>query len=358
MNQKIRLGLVCGGVSCEHDVSLASAKSVLEAIDLSKYEVELFFIDKKGRWFPLEASLLFRESFEALLSGNSSFSNSLEVSHNPGILLERDLDVIFPLLHGPYGEDGTIQGFFSLMKLPFVGASVIGSAIGMDKDVMKRLLRDAGLPIARFRTIRASETLDLDKVIEDLGLPLFVKPSNLGSSLGVSKAKNREELEEAVTTAFEYDNKILVEEHIPGRELECGVLGNENPMVSTVGEVVTSYDFYTYEAKYLDQKLRLEIPADIPHEVILAAQKLAKATFQVLCCEGMARIDFFLKDNGELIVNEINTIPGFTPSSMYPKLWEAGGVSYAELIDRVIALAIARNCVRFHQYISCKKKII
>jgi len=255
------------------------------------------------------------------------------------------LDVIFPVLHGPFGEDGTVQGLLKLANIAFVGAGVLGSAIGMDKDVMKRHLRDARIPIARFLVMNrySSKEIDFDDARDQLGLPLFVKPANLGSSVGIHKVKDREEFERAVRDALNYDNKILIEECIRGREIECSVLGNEDPIASVPGEILPRHEFYSYEAKYLDENgAALEIPAKLPPATSERIRQLAIKTFSVLCCEGMARVDFFLRNDGEIIVNEINTIPGFTRISMYPKLWEATGISYSELIDKLIELAIER----------------
>jgi D-alanine-D-alanine ligase len=255
------------------------------------------------------------------------------------------LDVVFPVLHGPFGEDGTVQGLLKLANIAFVGAGVLGSAVGMDKDVMKRLLRDAGIPIARFIVVNghSSEKISFDYAREQLGLPVFVKPANLGSSVGIHKVKNREEFEQAVDDAFNYDNKILIEECIHGREIECSVLGNANAIASVPGEILPRHEFYSYEAKYLDENgAVLEVPAKLTPAISERIRELAIKVFSVLCCEGMARVDFFLRDGEDLIVNEINTIPGFTRISMYPKLWEASGISYSELIGRLIQLAIER----------------
>jgi D-alanine-D-alanine ligase len=255
------------------------------------------------------------------------------------------LDVIFPVLHGPFGEDGTVQGLLKLANIAFVGAGVLGSAVGMDKDVMKRLLRDAGIPIARFIAVSrySSKQTGFDDVRGRLGLPLFVKPANLGSSVGIHKVSHRNQFERAVRDAFNYDNKILVEECINGREIECSVLGNDKPIASVPGEILPRHEFYSYEAKYLDENgAVLEIPAKLLPDTAERIRQLAIQTFSVLCCEGMARVDFFLRNGKEIIVNEINTIPGFTRISQYPKLWEATGISYTELIDRLIQLAIER----------------
>jgi D-alanine-D-alanine ligase len=354
MARKSRVGILFGGRSAEHEVSLQSAKNIIDAIDLNKYEVVLIGIDKKGRWH------LNEESRFLLPTNQSGLPELPESSENlalvPGKQDEQlvtlsgqqtlgSLDVIFPVLHGPFGEDGTVQGLLKLANIAFVGAGVLGSAVGMDKDVMKRLLRDAGIPIARFIVANrySSKKMGFDHAREQLGLPLFIKPANLGSSVGIHKVKNREEFERSVRDAFNYDNKIIIEECIAGREIECSVLGNEDPIASVPGEILPRHEFYSYEAKYLDENgAVLEIPAKLPSAISERVRQLAIKTFSVLCCEGMARVDFFLRNDGEIIVNEINTIPGFTRISMYPKLWEASGISYSDLINRLIELAIER----------------
>jgi D-alanine-D-alanine ligase len=253
--------------------------------------------------------------------------------------------VAFPILHGPFGEDGTVQGLLKLADIPFVGAGVLGSAAGMDKDVMKRLLRDAGIPIGKFITLRGgpANAPSFADAAGELGAPFFVKPANMGSSVGVSKVYDEDGCRAALDEAFRFDSKVLIEENIPGREIECSVLGNDNPAASLPGEVRPSKEFYSYEAKYIDSNgAVLEIPAKLPPETVRRVQELAVKTFQTLECQGLSRVDFFLRDSGEVIVNEINTMPGFTKISMYPKLWEASGLGYRELIDRLIQLAIER----------------
>lgn len=351
---KIRVGIIFGGRSAEHEVSLQSAKNIIDAINRNKYEIILIGMDKNGRWYLNEESkFILNESNPKLIKLNES---NKEVALIPGESSDQlinissnealgKIDVIFPVLHGPYGEDGTVQGMLKLANIPFVGAGVLGSAVGMDKDVMKRLLRDAGLLIAKFVSFNYSQKdqIDYTNIKEKLGVPFFVKPANLGSSVGISKVKNREEFIKAVEKAFEYDKKILVEEYIEGREIECSVLGNKNPIASLPGEIHPNHEFYSYEAKYIDEKgAILEIPAKLSREQINMVQDYAIKAFKVLCCEGMARVDFFLTDNNQLYVNEINTIPGFTRISMYPKLWEASGITYSELIDRLIQLALDR----------------
>lgn len=341
MAAKIRVGVLCGGVSCEHEVSLVSAKNVLASLDPAKYEPVTIFIDKKGHWHQIASEHLLEQKAHELLTGETKMC--VPVSAKPPVALpETSVDVIFPVLHGPYGEDGTVQGFLKLTRIPFVGADVCGSSIGMDKDIQKRVLRDAGLKVARFRTLYNPQ-VDLQDIIDELGLPLFVKPANLGSSVAVSKAKTVEQLKKAIETAFEYDKKVLVEEFVSGREIECAVLGNDNPKASLPGEVITSYEFYDFEAKYLDDKLKLEIPANLTKEQVATVQALSIEVFKVLNCAGMARVDFFLRDDGQFLVNELNTIPGFTNSSMFPKLWEASGIGYKQLVDKLIELALERH---------------
>jgi len=256
----------------------------------------------------------------------------------------KNFDVIFPVLHGPYGEDGSMQGFLKLLDIPFVGASVLGSAVGMDKDVMKRLFNEAEIKNAKCIVLRDGEKISFKNVKKSLGLPIFVKPANLGSSVGISKVKNEKDWNNAIKEAFKYDNKIIIEEMIVGRELECAVLGNENPIASLLGEVVLNADFYSYDAKYIDDDgAVIEIPAkNLSKTEIKKLQNIALKAYQTLNCEGMGRVDMFMKKNGEVYVNEINTIPGFTNISMYPKLWEISGINKTKLLDKLISLAIKR----------------
>lgn len=349
--KKIRVGILFGGKSAEHEVSLQSAKNVFEAIDKDKYEPVLIGIDKKGKWFLNDGSnfLLNISDPKSIKLNESNKAVALlpesggKISNIEGGGPQQSIDVIFPILHGPFGEDGTIQGLLKLADVPYVGAGVLGSAVGMDKDVMKRLLRDAGIMTAKFTAFTQKNIPKYEEVVEYVGVPFFVKPANLGSSVGISKVKNTEEFEVAWKEAFEYDTKIIVEENVAGREIECAVLGNEDPVASLPGEVKPKHEFYSYEAKYLDENgAELEIPAKLDDEIARRTQALAIQTFKVLACEGMGRVDFFLKPNGEILVNEINTIPGFTKISMYPKMWEASGVPYSELIDKLIGLAIER----------------
>jgi D-alanine-D-alanine ligase len=350
--KKINIGILFGGKSAEHEVSLQSAKNVFDAIDKEKYTPILIGIDKSGKWLLNNKSDFLLNTYDPKLIKLNKASDSValipqsagEISNLTNSSLNLTIDVAFPILHGPFGEDGTVQGLLKLANLPFVGASVLGSAVGMDKDIMKRLLRDAGIPIGKFIVLKSHETIpDFQKAKDELGLPFFVKPANMGSSVGVSKIHNESEYENSILKAFDFDTKIILEEHIKGREIECSVLGNEKPIASVPGEVISNHEFYSYEAKYIDEHgAVLEIPAKISDKTAKQIQALAVNTFQTLSCEGLGRIDFFLKDNNEIIVNELNTIPGFTKISMYPKLWEASGISYTELIDKLIQLAIER----------------
>lgn len=357
-SKKLRVGILFGGKSAEHEVSLQSAKNIADAIDKTKYEVSLIAIDKAGKWLlPNQAEFLLNATDPKTIALNTAGNESValvpqssgEVTSLSNTHTLPKVDVMFPILHGPFGEDGTVQGLLKLAGVPFVGAGVLGSAVGMDKDVMKRLLRDAGVPIARFAVFYKGEVASFDAVSAELGLPLFIKPANLGSSVGVSKAKNKQEFDDAVAHAFAFDTKIIVEEFIDGRELECGVLGNQHPEASVVGEIVPHHEFYSYEAKYLDADgAALVVPADIPKEAAEQLRALAVLVFKTLSCEGLARVDFFYTKDGKVFVNEINTMPGFTKVSMYPRLWDASGVSYTELITRLIDLGVERFAQEQH----------
>ena len=344
--ERINVAIIFGGKSAEHEVSLQSAKNVYDALDKKKYNPILIGIDKSGKWLLVkESGFLINQGDPRLIKLNQS-TDSVSITPDSNIIAsEKQIDVAFPILHGPFGEDGTVQGLLKLANIPFVGAGVLGSAVGMDKDVMKRLLRDAGLPLARFITLREDEPVpSFSSVVEKINLPFFVKPANMGSSVGISKVHNEAEYSAALAQAFAFDLKILLEEFIPGREIECSVLGNSDPKASLPGEVISQHEFYSYEAKYIDEKgAVLEIPAKLSLEQIKRVQDLAVRVFKTLACEGLGRVDFFLKENGDFIVNEINTIPGFTKISMYPKLWEASGISYSQLIDQLLQLALERS---------------
>lgn len=353
MKKKIRVAILFGGKSAEHEVSLQSAKSVIEALDKKKYEIILIGIDKTGKWFLNDQSsyLLHAENPKLISMNNSNKHIALQPGETSNQLIDTtgkvslgDVDVVFPVMHGTYSEDGTIQGLLKIMDVAFVGADILGSAVGMDKDVMKRLLRDAGLPIGKFLVLHRKKKVPFEQAKKQLGLPLFIKPANLGSSVGVHKVQNKKEYDAAVIDAFKYDVKILVEEFIEGREIECSVLGNDDPIASLPGEIIPHHDFYSYESKYVDAEgAGLQIPAKLPAKTVKQVQDIALKTFQTLCCNGMARVDCFLTKDNKVFVNEINTIPGFTKISMYPKLWEASGLAYTKLLDKLINLAIARH---------------
>jgi len=317
---KLKVAVLCGGRTGEHEVSLRSAESIIAAMDPSRYQVERIFINKEGHWEP-----------RALTP---------EPGRNPGI------DVVFPVLHGTFGEDGTVQGLLELAGLPYVGAGVLASSVSMDKEVMKRLMRERGLPVADYLVLRRGK-FRAREVCGRFPFPVFVKPANLGSSVGISKAKTCEELVAALDLAAQFDRKILVERGIEGREFECSVLGNDDPVAAVPCEILPSRDFYDYEDKYLLNQARTVVPAELSPAQTAEVQRLAVACYQAVDCEGMARVDFLLEAaTGQFFINEINTIPGFTSISMYPKMWEASGLAYPKLIDRLIELAMERHRAR------------
>ena len=352
---KLRVGVIFGGKSAEHEVSLQSAKNIVDAIDKEKFDVTLLGIDKQGHWHINDASnYLLNAENPALIALNRSNKNvalipgqekqQLIESGSAGALGQ--LDVVFPIVHGTLGEDGSLQGLLRMANLPFVGAGVLGSAGSMDKDVTKRLLRDAGLAVAPFVTLTRSNRakFTFEQLSERLGLPLFVKPANQGSSVGVSKVQDRDGYEAAVALAFSFDHKVLVESAIVGREIECAVLGNDNPQASTCGEIVLNSEFYAYDTKYIDdQGAKVVVPAAIDSEVNDKIRQIAVRAYQTLGCSGMARVDVFLTADNDVVINEINTLPGFTNISMYPKLWQASGLDYTSLISRLIELALERH---------------
>ena len=317
---KRTVAVIYGGRSGEHEVSIRSAASIMEAIDREKYEVLEFLITKEGQWKPRPIVP--------------------EPGANPGI------DVVFPVLHGTFGEDGAVQGLLELAGLPYVGASVPASAVAMDKDIAKRLCRERGLPVVDY-LVQFRHGLDATAVERAFSYPVFVKPANLGSSVGISKAKNRGELEAALRLAAQYDRKVIVERAIPGRELECSVLGNDDPRASLPCEILPFREFYDYEDKYVLDKTQFHVPAKLSPEQTAEVRRLAVECFRAVECEGMARVDFLLEEAaGRLYINEINTIPGFTSISMYPKMWEHCGIPYSELVDRLIGLALERHAAR------------
>lgn len=364
--RKIRVAVLFGGRSSEHEVSLMSARSVLDALDPDRYEVVQIGITKEGTWLVTDDAverLIERASAAGALEGRVEGTETVALLADPsreGRLVkprggsphaadEESIDVVFPLVHGQTGEDGALQGLFDLAGVAYVGAGVLGSALGMDKEVAKRLWSATGLPVAPYLALRTSEWREdpsrwKGEIASTLGFPCFVKPANSGSSIGVVKAHDLDELPAAIDEAARYDVKLLVERGIEGRELECGVLGNERPEASVVGEVVPGHEFYDYEDKYFDDAVELIVPAELSDEVSGEIRRLAVEAFVALEVRGMARVDVFLEEGtGQVWLNEVNTIPGFTGQSMFPRLWEASGVPYPELCDRLIELALARR---------------
>ena len=352
---KIRVGIVFGGQSAEHEISILSARNVLAAMDRSRFEPVLIGIDKTGRWLLQDAQKLLASADDPRLVGieaGQPMDMILPFAVPDPSLPTRPsrIDVVFPVLHGTLGEDGSLQGLCEVARVPYVGAGVLGSAIGMDKDVMKRLLRDAAIPVADFRTVRRDRfEADPQQACNELavlGFPMFTKPANAGSSVGIRKVTNPEALADAVRVAFEFDTKVIAEAAVSGREIELAVLGGKPPAVSLAGEIIVEHPdgFYSYDAKYIDERgARLDLPAQMSADQQAQAQALALRAFDMLECEGMARIDLFLTREGRLLVNEINTIPGFTAVSMYPKLWALSGISPTELVTRLIDLALRRS---------------
>ena len=329
MSSRVRVAVLAGGRSSEHDISVASARSVVAALDPHRYETVVVEIDRAGRW--------------ELASGRSQLPEAsvetlpVVASSAPAATLGQ-VDVVLPILHGPFGEDGTVQGLLELAGVPYVGAGVAASALCMDKDLFKAVLRDRGIPVARNATLR-----DGDDAAHPFEYPVFVKPARLGSSVGISKVHDESELVPAVELARLHDDKVLIEEGVPGVEVECGVLGNRDPIASVVGEIVAHAEWYDFSAKYDEGGMDLVIPARISPTADERVRELAVESFVATECEGMARIDFFVRPDDEVVVNEINTIPGFTSTSVYAKLFEAAGIPYEELLDRLIALALERH---------------
>ena len=349
--KKLKIALIFGGKSVEHEVSLQSAKNIIDALDKIKYEVVLVGINKDGTWsLKNQNNFLLNSTNPKLIALNKNNLKSKEIENSLVVINQEEkrgkIDVAFPILHGPYGEDGTMQGFLKLAGIPFVGPSVLGSSVGFDKDVTKRLLTEARILNTDFVSFRNGDKISFSEVKRKLKLPMIIKPANSGSSVGISKVTNENEFKNAVAQAFLFDSKIIIEKFIEDkREIECAVLGNNNPKASLCGEVITDskHKFYSYEAKYIDEKgARLEIPANISKSLQKKIQDLAVRTFKVLELEGMARVDFFVDKKGKIYVNEVNTIPGFTNISMYPALWKASGLSYTKLIDELVSLAIER----------------
>lgn len=343
MKNKLRIALLFGGRSAEHEISIISARAIYKNLNRHLYSIQSIYINKKGLWKIVNSpdvpvSELKKPPFFSFIPWTE-----------PRLRPELKADVYFPVLHGPYGEDGTIQGLLEMAGLPYVGSGVLASATGMDKAIFKNVLSSLNLPVVPFTVIMEKDWLENKKKIEKeildkLGLPIFIKPANLGSSVGISKVKNRKSLSPAIELAFRYDRKILAEKGVNAREIECSVLGNEEPLASLPGEVIPYREFYDYADKYLEGKTRFNIPAELPSEKIKEIQHLAIAAFKAIDASGLARVDFFLeKDSGRVYINEINTMPGFTEISMYPRLWEVSGLSFSSLLDRLIELALERS---------------
>jgi D-alanine-D-alanine ligase len=329
VSPRLRVAVLAGGRSSEHEISLASARSVASALDPERYDTRMIEIGRDGAWAlpPAAGTAALPEAGGTLPIPTGSAPSALG-----------GIDVVFPILHGPFGEDGTVQGLLELAGVPYVGSGVTASALCMDKDLFKAVLRDRGIPVAPSVTLRPG-----DEVENPFGYPVFVKPARLGSSVGISKARTVDELEAAVELARRHDDKVLVEEFQPGVEVEVGVLGNRKPIASVAGEIVAHADWYDFDAKYADGGMDLIVPARLPAETIERARQLAVASFVATDCEGMARVDFFVLPDGQVVVNELNTIPGFTATSVYAKLFAASGIPYAELLDRLVELALERH---------------
>jgi len=358
MGNKIRLGVIYGGKSSEHEVSLRTAYSIMKAVDPDKYEVTPVYVQLDGSWVKGEPTAGILPNVEALRltdSGNHAEKEGSVVELTSGgrsasaLALGNDLDVVFPVIHGPNGEDGTIQGLLELANLPYVGTGVMASAVGMDKWMMKNVFAQAGLSQVKYMGIMRNRLKsDMDNIVneieETLGYPCFIKPANMGSSVGINKAKTREELVDALQIAAKFDRRIVIEQFVKARELEIGVLGNDDVITSVVGEVIAAKEFYDYEAKYKGAGTELQIPAIVPEHVTAGIAEMAVQAFQAIDGSGLSRVDFFWDEaNDQLYINEINTMPGFTPFSMYPMLFEASGIHYPELIDRLVQLAIERH---------------
>lgn len=364
-NRKIRVAVLFGGQSSEHEVSRISAQCVLENIDKDRFDIQTIGITRQGEWIKYDGDIRLigsgeweekaraklledrNKSPKTIQSGPATCMDLISYYDQEGN--KQSADVVFPVLHGPNGEDGSVQGLLQLANIPYVGCNILASAAGMDKEFSKLVFQNAGIPQANYiRVMRNEITGSIDYLVnqvnEKLGWPCFVKPANAGSSVGVSKVSKPEDLEGALRTAAEYDNKILIEEFIDGREVECAVLGNENPMASTVGEIIPCNEFYDYNAKYLDGKSETIIPAKLDEHIIEQVRDYAIKAFKALGCSGLSRVDFFVeRKTNRVILNEINTMPGFTSISMYSKLWEASGIPYSELITRLIELAFEKH---------------
>ncbi|MGZ3769206.1 MAG: D-alanine--D-alanine ligase family protein [Bdellovibrio sp.] len=346
------VALIFGGKSAEHEVSLRSAKNVADALDKDQFTPVLIGISKEGSWYRFQDMTVFAETkiVDSALPKNAEPVALISLQGKPVLYSltkqsQSHIDIAFPIMHGTMGEDGTIQGLFKMVQIPFVGCGVWSSAAGMDKEVMKRLLIQAKIPNAKYILLTPQKKISYADLTAQLGSPFFIKPANAGSSVGVHKIKTEEDFKTKLQDAFLFDSKVLAEEFIQGREIECSVMGhNNNPKASLPGEVIPQHEFYSYEAKYVDENgAHLKIPAELPKSAIAKIQEFAKITYEVMGCDGLTRVDFFMKANEEIYVNEINTLPGFTKISMYPKMWEATGISYKDLITQLIQLGFERH---------------
>lgn len=346
--KKLRIALIFGGLSSEHEVSIRSARTIYAGLNGNKYEVIPFGIGLDGRWLSLSDSKAVLDNSDKkraeAKNGDNLIGKFIEMAQSPDASIK--LDAAFPIVHGTFGEDGSLQGLFRLINIPYVGPDVLGSAVCMDKDVAKRLLLEAGVPCAPYECVHSHQinALNVDQVVKKLGLPLFIKPANQGSSVGVCKVTEAEKLVPALKYASQFDRKIIIEKFIKGREIECSVMGNEHPEAAVPGEIIPGAEFYSYDAKYSSSsQSETQIPAKLDQRTAEQIRSLAVRCFEVLGCEGMARVDFFVEESNKIWLNEVNTIPGFTSISMYPKMWEAAGVSLSALLDRLVSLAIDRN---------------
>lgn len=350
MPKKYHIALLCGGRSAEHHVSLVSANSIAEKLEEQGHKVSIIKISDQGKWEKTQDLRSIRQKSNQLIYSEAERSWSVHQEIIASIYQSNEnYDVIFPVLHGTYGEDGTVQGLLEIIQIPYVGSGVLGSALGMDKVIQKELLKNHNIPLVPYCFFRYGEFLEnivywIDFIEKNLSYPIFIKPANAGSSIGISKVKSQAELQKAIEYASQYDEKILVEQGIANiREIECGIFGNEKPEASICGEIQSSNEFYDYDAKYVDGKSNMIIPANIKEKTQEKIQKFAKKAFKILECSGMARVDFFLTKQGQIFFNEINTIPGFTKFSMYPTLWKHSGVNYGELLEKLIERAIEKH---------------
>lgn len=349
---KKSVAIIFGGKSAEHEVSLNSAVNIYNALDKNLFEPILLGVSKTGTWYQFKSADVFKK-YKSLLDQELHQEEQITLISDqakPWIYSlksnqKKSIDCAFPIIHGTMGEDGTLQGFFRILNIPFVGCSVLGSALGMDKEYMKKVMSAAGIANSKYVVLKKNSAIDYNSLVKNLGSPFFIKPANAGSSVGVHKIKSESEFQIKLKDAFQYDHKVLAEEFMQGREIECSVMGlNDKPKASLPGEVLAKHEFYSYDAKYIDQNgADIVIPARLSDTEIKNIQTIAVKTFQELNCDGLARVDFFVKADGQIYVNEINTLPGFTQISMYPKMWEASGLAYKDLITELIHLAFAKN---------------